>query len=117
MYDEAIAAHRRAAEITGGAPVMLGWLGLALAQSGNTAEARTLLDRLHGIALKAYVPPTSFAWIHLGLGEIDSAFEWMDRAIDARDHMMTPIKTYPFFDSIRADPRFSALLRRMNLEP
>jgi len=117
MYDEAIAAHRRAAELSGGAPVMLGWLGLALAQGGNTGEARALLERLHGIALKAYVPPTSFAWIHLGLGEIDAAFGWMDRAIDARDHMMTPIKTYPFLDSIRPDPRYPALLRRMNLKP
>jgi TolB-like protein len=117
MYDEAIAAHRRAAELSGGAPVMLGWLGLALAQGGNTAEARTLFERLHGIALNAYVPPTSFAWIHLGLGEIDAAFEWMDRAIDVRDHMMTPIKTYPFLDSIRPDPRYPALLRRMNLKP
>lgn len=117
MFDEAIAAHRRAVELSGGSPLMLGWLGLALAQSGNAAEARALLDRLHLIARQAYVPPTSFAWIHLGLGEIDDAFTWMDRAVDGRDQMMIPIKTYPFLDSIRADPRFSALLRKMNLEP
>jgi TolB-like protein len=117
LFDEAIRAHRRAAELSGGAPVTLGVLGLTLAQSGNTAEARALLERLHGIALKAYVPPTSFAWIHLGLGDIDDAFTWMDRAIDARDHMMTPIKTYPFLDSIRRDPRYLELLRKMNLTP
>ncbi len=57
------------------------------------------------------------AWTYLALGEIDSAFEWMDRAIDARDHMMIPIKSYPFLDSIRGDPRYLALLRRMNLAP
>jgi tetratricopeptide (TPR) repeat protein len=117
MFDEAIAAHRRAVELSGGSPLMLGWLGLALAQSGNTAEARAVLDRLHPIAHETYVPPTSFAWIHLGLGEIDDAFTWMDRAVDGRDQMMIPIKTYPFLDAIRADPRFSALLRKMNLEP
>jgi len=64
----------------------------------------------------AYVPPTSFAWTYLGLGEIDEAFAWMDKAIDARDHMMTPIRSYWFLDPIRDDPRFHALLRRMNLE-
>ena len=41
----------------------------------------------------------------------------MDRAIDARDHMMTPIKTYPFLDPFRADPRYLALLGKMKLTP
>jgi hypothetical protein len=67
------------------------------------------------MAAQAYVPPTNFAWIHLGLGEIDEAFAWMDKAIDARDGMMTPIKSYWFLDPIRDDPRFTALLRKMNL--
>ena len=117
MFEEAIAAHRRAAELSGGSPVMLGWLGLALARSGSTGEARAILDRLHLIAREAYVPPTSFAWIHLGFGETDSFFTWMDRAIDARDHHLMPIKSYPFLDPIRADPRYRALLAKMNLKP
>jgi hypothetical protein len=44
------------------------------------------------------------------------AFEWLDRAIDARDQLMMPIKTYAFFDPICADPRFPALLRKMRLD-
>ena len=39
IFDEAIAAHRRAVELSGGSPFMLGWLGFALAQSGGTAVA------------------------------------------------------------------------------
>ena len=116
MYDEAIAAQRRAVEFSGETPLELGWLGLVLAQSGNHAEARAVLDRLHVIASRACVPPSSFAWIHLGFGETDSAFEWCNRAVDARDDMMMAIKSYVFFDSLRADPRYAALLRRMNLE-
>jgi tetratricopeptide (TPR) repeat protein len=115
-FDEAIPVFRRTVELYGGAPMVLGWLGLSLAQGGNISEARVLLDRLHAVAAQAYVPPTCFAWIHFGLGEIDDAFVWMDRAIEARDHMMTPIKTYPFMDPIRSDPRFAALLRKMNLQ-
>jgi TolB-like protein/Flp pilus assembly protein TadD len=116
-FEEAVPVFRKTVELYGSAPMVLGWLGLALAQSGNVSEARSLLRDLHAIASGGYVPRTSFAWIHFGLGEVDDAFVWMDRAIEARDHMMTPIKTYPFLDPLRSDPRFSALLRKMNLEP
>jgi hypothetical protein len=94
---------------------MLGWLGLALAESGDTAAARDLLVRLRTMASCAFVPPTSFAWIHLALGDTDEFFDWMDRAVDARDHMIMPIGSYPFLDRVRDDRRYSALLRRMNL--
>jgi hypothetical protein len=62
------------------------------------------------------VPPTSFAWVYLGLRDVDRAFEWLDRAVDARDQFIMPIKTYAFFDPIRKDPRFAALLRKMKLD-
>ena len=116
MFDEAIAALRKAAESSGDAPLVLGWLGLALAESGDKAGAQALLNRLRAIRSAVYVPPTSFAWIHIGLGETDEFFEWMNRAIDARDHMIMPIKTYPFLDPIRADSRYQPLLRRMRLD-
>jgi TolB-like protein/tetratricopeptide (TPR) repeat protein len=116
-YEDSATALRKAAGLSGGvAPVVLGWLGLSLGLGGRTAEARAMLDRLRAMAGERHVPPTCFAWIHLGLGDIDEAFLWMDRAIDAPDRMMSPIKTYPFLDPIRADPRFALLLRRMNLE-
>ncbi len=117
MYDQATASLRRASELSGGPPLVLGWLGQALVNSGELAEANSLLERLRGMAAQMYAPPTGFAWMHLGLGDIDSAFAWMDRAIDVRDTMIVPIKTYAFLDPIRDDPRFQALLRKMNLEP
>lgn len=115
-FDEAIPALRKCLELSNRAPVWLGWLGLGVAQSGDVTEARALLVQLHAAAERAYIPASCFAWIHLGLGELEQAFEWMSRAVDDRDPMMTPIKSYPFFDPIRADPRFAALLRKMNLE-
>ncbi|HEX9120094.1 MAG TPA: winged helix-turn-helix domain-containing protein [Terriglobales bacterium] len=115
-FDESAAALRNAVEASRELPLVLGLLGLSLGLGGCTAEARTVLDRLRALASKRYVPPTCFAWTHLGLGEIDEAFVWMDRAIDAPDRMIKPIKTYPFLDPLRTDPRFAALLRKMNLE-
>jgi TolB-like protein len=117
MFGEAILAHRRAMEMSGGMASLIGWLGLTLGLSGNATEARFLLERLQAKAAQGYVPPTSAAWIYLGLGEIDRAFEWLDRAVDECDQFMMPIKSYEFFDPLRADARFLALLRKMNLEP
>ena len=117
MLKEAIVHHRRAVELSNGVPQTLGWLGLTMARSGNTTEARSLLQRLQAIGSRAYVSPTCFAWIHLGLGESDDALIWMARAIQERDANIFPIRSYPFLDPLRGDPRFAALLRRMNLEP
>ena len=114
-YKAAIEIQRKAVALSGGSPVMLGWLGLVLGLSGQSAEARALLEQLGRNAAQGYVPPTAFAWTYLGLGDVDNAFLWLDRAVDARDQLMMPIKSYPIFDPIRADPRFAALLRKMNL--
>ncbi len=95
--------------------MMLGWLGLTLASSDRKAEARQVMQQLRKLAETGYVPPTSVAWIHIGLREIDSAFEWMNRAVDECDQVMMPIKSYAFLDPLRGDPRFAALLHKMNL--
>jgi len=116
LYPEAIAAFGRATDLAGPAPMILGWLGLALAESGDREGARAMYERLRAMSTKVHVPPTCFAFIHIGLGEVDAFFEWMHRSIEARDHMIMPIKSYPFFDPIRDDPRYEDLLRKMNLE-
>ncbi len=116
VFEEAIAVLRKAAQLSGDAPFALGWLGMTLARSGDAEGARKVLAHLHAMAAQAYVLPTSFAWIHLGLGEIDQAFGWMERAIDDRDPIIIPIKSYPFLDCLRGDPRFHRLLRNMILE-
>ncbi len=113
--DNSIAAYRRAVEVSDGVPMTIGWLGMTLADSGQTAEARVMLDNLRSKAAREWVPPTNFAWIHLGLREIDQAFEWMQRAVEDCDQLIMPIKTYAFLDPIRGDPRFAALLQKMNL--
>lgn len=114
-FNEAIAALRKADDLTGGAPMVSGWLGLALAESGDMAGARCLLARLRGMPPDVYVPASSIAHVQFGLGEFDAFFESMNRAIDERDHMVMPIKTYPFLEPVRNDSRYLGLLRKLNL--
>ncbi len=116
MLDEAVASQRKAVDLSGDAPLMVGWLGLMLGVTGRADEARGVLERLEAMARTRYVPPSMFAFTYLGLRDLDRAFEWLDRAVDARDQIMMPIKSYVFFDPIRGDPRFHALLRKMKLE-
>ena len=62
------------------------------------------------------MPPSTFALGHVGLDDWDAALEWLDRAIEARDPIIMPIKSFPFLDPIRADARFQALLKKMHLD-
>jgi len=111
--EKAIAGHRRAVELAPEAEHLLAWLGFALGVCGRKDEARGVLEQLY--RSQRYILPTSFAHVHLGLGEIDAAFEWFDRAVEERDQNMMPILSYAHFDPIREDPRFAALLRKMKL--
>ncbi len=112
---QAVGEHLKAQELVPGSDFFLGWLGLALGVCGRKAEARAVLEQLQ--RSERYILPTSFAHVYLGLGEIDAAFEWLDRAVEERDQMIMPILSYAHYDPIREDPRFAALLRKMNLQP
>ena len=113
--EDALAAHRKAAELSEDEPAVLGWMGLTLASDKRADEAREVLMRLRAMAVARYVPPTSFAWVHLGLGEFDEVFRWLDLAVDECDQFLMPIKSYAFLDTIRNDPRFPGLLEKMHL--
>jgi TolB-like protein/Flp pilus assembly protein TadD len=114
-HDESIASFRRAVDLSGGLPVTVGWLGLALGLGGHAAEARSTLAHLRAISTDHFVLPTSFAWVHVGLGEVDEAFAWMERAVDRHDAWIHVLGSYPFLDPLRSDPRFAILMRRLNL--
>ncbi len=61
-----------------------------------------------------YVSRYEIAVTYADLGEGDAAFEWLERAYQERHPDLTYLGTDPLFDSIRSDPRFDDLLRRIN---
>ncbi len=109
---EAIAAFERAHEADE-QPAALAALGHLFARAGNADQTRRILAELE--RMDAYVDPYHLAVIHVGLGEADPAFEWLEQAFETRSEWLLHIKVDPRLDPIRADSRFDAFLRRMNL--
>ena len=92
-----------------------GHLGYAYAVSGQAEKARKLIEELQAGSQPEHQTPYHLAMIHFGLGETDKAFEWLDKACEKRSTQLWWIKTLPELDSVRTDPRYQAILRRMNL--
>jgi TolB-like protein/Flp pilus assembly protein TadD len=97
-------------------PGPLGTLAIAYARAGRRADARRVLDELTRRAQTTYVPPAAFVTTHIGLGDVDAAFRWLERAYAERSNMMRGLKVNPNLDPLRGDPRFADLLRRVGLE-
>ena len=113
---EAIAEYQKALALSEGDTNELAALGQAYAVSHQEAEARKILDELKSRSQQTYVQPMWIAVIHIALGEKDQAFDWMQKAYDDRSTWLVYLKVDPFFDPVRNDPRFTDLLRRVNLQ-
>ena len=114
-HDAAMATLKKAWDGLGFRAV-LGDLGYTYALAGKTREARDCLQQLKEFEAKgAYVSPSAFAFVHLGLGETDEAMKWFERAVEQHDPYMAWIKVEPRFDSLRNTPRFKALVQKLNL--
>jgi TolB-like protein len=109
----AIVEYKRALELNND-PAGLAYVGHAEARNGRQSEAREMLAQLTESAKKRYVQPYAFALIHLALGEKDQALDWLERAAQERGATyLNFIKVDPFFDPLRGDPRFEALVQKV----
>ncbi|MCH8134830.1 MAG: tetratricopeptide repeat protein [Proteobacteria bacterium] len=114
MFQEAIDEFEKGVQAFPGISQFRWLLGHAYAVAGRTAEARKILDELHGLDENQYVLPYGFAMIYTGLGENEIAIEWLEKAFDERNLWMPFVNVEPRFDSLRREPEFQDLLRRMN---
>jgi eukaryotic-like serine/threonine-protein kinase len=115
MFKEAIAESETATRISGNAPARLADLGRAYALAGKQAQAHYVLNELHALSSERYVSPTFPAVVYSALGERDQAILSLEKAYDERSVTLIWIKSEPAFDSLREDPRFQDLLRRLRL--
>ena len=113
--DEAIETFQRATARSGRAPAFLGHLGHAYALAGRAVEAQMVLDDLREQSADRYVSSYYFAIVHLGLGEIDEAHRWLERAYEERSGFLAFLGVEPIFDPLRGDARFADLMRRVGI--
>jgi eukaryotic-like serine/threonine-protein kinase len=115
LLDQSIAAFDEGIRLTHGNPTFVAGRGIALVLAGRREEAEKILAEFEEKVKTQYVPMASMVQMNIALGHIDEAFRWLEKAADYRASFMLPIKVYPFFDPIRGDPRFIALLEKHGL--
>ena len=111
MNSHAIGAFRRAAELSG--PRDSAHLAYAFAVTGNRAEGERILKAILATSSHRYLSPLDMAIGFMGLGQTDSAIVWLERGL--RDHapFMDGLRVMPGLESLRSDPRFTDIVRRM----
>jgi len=115
LYDDAIEVLQKLS--TTNKPYAAAPLGYAYAKVGRVDDARKILDEMEEYSKTKHLPPQERAIVYIGLGDNDAAFYWLEESYKERFGSIIGLTSDPFFDSIRSDPRFALLARKINLTP
>jgi tetratricopeptide (TPR) repeat protein len=115
-HDEAIASMQRAFEFSGRNPIGFGALAFLHARAGHANEPRQLLDQLEAVTQTRYVSTSAHCMAYLGLGQLDDALKAFETSIENRDFTAQWFRHTPFRAHFKDDPRYHALLGKMNME-
>ena len=111
---DAIPGLEKAVSLSG-SPAATGILIRAYAHAGRRSDALQLLDKLKQRKKAGYIPAGAFVNAYLGLGDNEQAFYWLEQAYQEQSNILQFLKSHPYFDPIRSDPRFADLVRRVGL--
>ena len=79
-------------------------------------KAQEILDKLIKKSEQEYLSPYHIALVYFALGEADKGFDWMNKAYQELDYWLNWLKIEPTLNEVRSDPRFKALLEKLNFE-
>lgn len=116
-YDEACAEFQREAQHSREDLTALAYLARCHAAAHRVAQARGILVRLEREAAHRYVSAAAIAAIHAALGDREAALHWLERACDEHASALIYLNVDPVFDPLREEPRFQAIVARVNLPP
>ncbi len=114
-YDAAIGEYSSAGSVLIDWPVTMAAIGHVYAVSGRREAAERVLHDLRDLSSRKYVTPYGVALVYAGLGDGESTFDWLDRAVGDRAHWLVWLKLDPRFAPLRGDRRFEALVHRIGL--
>ncbi len=109
---EAISVAEKSVSLSDRNGFYLGWLAWAYGVAGQTDRARAIIKELTSKPEGAYIQPIGLVQAYCGLGEIDSAFEWMERGLLVKDPFLADVRQ-PYLDPLRSDPRWPSVLQRI----
>jgi TolB-like protein/tetratricopeptide (TPR) repeat protein/class 3 adenylate cyclase len=115
-YPDAIAEFTKARELSHGNSEVIASIGYVAALAGDKTKARAVLDELKTQSNQHYIPPVNIALVYNGLGDQNEALSWLEKACEERDVRLTFLKVDPRWNSLRSDPRFVAILKRIGLQ-
>ncbi|NOT47622.1 MAG: tetratricopeptide repeat protein [Acidobacteria bacterium] len=115
-YAEAVRESDEAKRLAPFQTHSLAYRGFALAKDGKTAEARQILDQLLAASRDRYVPPCHIAMLYTALGENEKALDQLEKAYLEKDVRIAFLKVEPRWNSLRTEPRFIDLMKRLNFE-
>jgi tetratricopeptide (TPR) repeat protein len=111
MYEEGISILQKLPNI----PLYATFLGYIYSKAGKKEETQRILDEILERSKHEYIQPNLIAALYGNLGDKDKAFEWLERGFEDHDSQNWCIKVEPMFDDLRSDPRWTDLMKKMNL--
>jgi len=112
---EALAEGQKGVDTSNGTNEAISFLGHVKAVIGDRDGAMAILKELEDRYARHEATGFNVAAVYVGFGDKDAAFAWLEKDFQARSGQLPFTRSYPTFESLRGDPRYADLLRRMNL--
>ncbi len=113
--EEALAAYRQGHAVEGGVVSFNASTAKALAAMGRKEEVQRVLTELEAQSEHRYIRAEVIGAGYAALGEIDKAFHWLDKALEARSAGLIYLGADPAYEQLRSDQRFAELLKQIGL--
>jgi adenylate cyclase len=115
-FEEALASLLKAQKHGPENSRVLGWLAYVNANLGRKKKAANIAEKLEQLSRSKYVCPLDLARTYLGIGNKNQTLTYLENAAERRCGRIISAVVDPAYDSVRSDPRFTALRSRMNLQ-
>lgn len=116
-YRKALEMFRLGQTYGGESPSLLAAIGQVHGLVGEREEALRCLQRLQAWSAERHIQRTPFAILHMGLGNLTTALDYLEQAVELKEPNVVLYRVHPLYDPLRGEPRFQRLLERIGFLP